>query len=148
MGHDKHHLTLIQSKLYRHLPASIQVYNSLALALSEDGIERTVVTKISDLPDRCSVVMFNLAESPKVVISMFCTDEAEDDLRKILLDNISWNVKINFAVSYLFSFLECRKLWLVSRKYYVQGLNEKYLQIVEGLVTQEVQRKWIYENVS
>ena len=108
MGQDKLQLTLIQSKLYRHLPASIQVYNSLALALSEDGIERKVVTKISDLPDRCSVVMFNLAESPKVVISMFCTDEAEDDLRKILLDNINWNVEIEFAVSYLFSFIECK----------------------------------------
>ena len=50
------------------------------------------------------MTLFGLAIGLSVVISMFCTDEAEDDLRKILLDNINWNVEIEFAVSYLFSF--------------------------------------------
>ena len=85
----------IRRKLSRHLPASIQAYNSVVLAMSDDGIERRVVSTA----DHCSVVVLNRGQAGRVMISMFSSSEADDDLRKLLEENIDWTEEIEFVVS-------------------------------------------------
>ena len=91
------YLENIRRKLSPHLPASIQAYNSVVLAMSDDGIERRVVSA----PDllQCSVLVFNREQAGRVMISMFSSSEADDDLRKLLEENIDWSEFLAFVVS-------------------------------------------------
>ena len=85
----------IRRKLSRHLPASTQAYNSVVLAMSDDGIERRVVSTA----DHCSVAVLNREQPSGLMISMFSSSEADDDLRKLLEENIDWTEEIEFVVS-------------------------------------------------
>ena len=88
----------IRTKLIPFLPASIQAYNSVVLAMSDDDIERRVVSTPD--PDQCSVVVLTREnQAGRVMISMFSSSEADDDLRKLLEENIDWTEEIEFVVS-------------------------------------------------
>ena len=91
------YLENIRRKLSPHLPASIQAYNSVVLALSDDGIERRVVSAPDQL--QCSVLVLNREQACRVMISMFSSSETDDDLRKLLEENIDWTEEIDFVVS-------------------------------------------------
>ena len=91
------YLESISRKLTAHLPASIQAYNSVMLALSDDGIERRVVSAPDQL--QCSVLVLNREQACRVMISMFSSSDADDDLRKLLEENIDWTEEIEFVVS-------------------------------------------------
>ena len=98
MRQDIEELRLIKLKLFRNLPASILMYNSVGLLLSEDGIQRSVVS--SNLQRKTfAIILLDMAESPKVVISMYCTPGAEYILKEILEQNVDWKEEIEFAVS-------------------------------------------------
>ena len=49
MTQDNQYLTDIREKLFKYLPACIQVYNSVVLAQSQDGIHREIVREGSSL---------------------------------------------------------------------------------------------------
>ena len=99
MRQDEETLRLIKQKLLQCLPASVQLFNAVGLALSGDGINRTFIT--SDLrQERFAIISLDMAESPKVLISMYCTAEAEGLLKEILQENVDWKKKIELAVSY------------------------------------------------
>ena len=106
------YLENIKRKLSPYLPASIQAYNSVVLALSDDGIERRVVSTQDQL--QCSVLVLNRELPSGVMISMFSSSEAEDDLRKLMEENIDWSEEIDFVVSLtkelgtVLSHLDCR----------------------------------------
>ena len=94
------YLENIRRKLSPPLPASIQAYNSVVLALSDDGIERRVISAPDQL--QCSVLsvlVLNREQACRVMISMFSSSEADDDLRKLLEENIDWTEEIDFVVS-------------------------------------------------
>ena len=95
MEGDPDNLENIRRKLRPHLPASIQAYNSVVLAMSDDGIERRVVSTA----DHCSVAVLNREQPSGLMISMFSSSEADDDLRKLLEENINWTEEIDFVVS-------------------------------------------------
>ena len=103
MEETQDYLESIARKLTTHLPASIQAYNSVMLALSDDGIERRVVSTPDihhDLHDHsCSVLVLNRSEAGKVIVSMFSARDADDDLRNLLEENIDWSEEIEFVVS-------------------------------------------------
>ena len=92
------YLESISRKLTAHLPASIQAYNSVMLALSDDGIERQVVST-PDQQHSCSVLVLNRGEAGRVIVSMFSASDGDDDLRTLLEENIDWSEEIEFAVS-------------------------------------------------
>lgn len=92
------YLESISRKLTAHLPASIQAYNSVMLALSDDGIERRVVST-EDQQHSCSVLVLNRGEAGRVIVSMFSASDGDDDLRNLLEENINWSEEIEFAVS-------------------------------------------------
>ena len=97
MEENPDYLENLRRKLSTHLPASIQAYNSVVLALSDDGIERRVVSAPDQL--QCSVLVLNREQACRVMISMFSSSETEDDLRKLLEENIDWSEEIEFVVS-------------------------------------------------
>ena len=90
------YLENLRRKLSPHLPASIQAYNSVSLALSDDGIERRVVSTPDQL--QCSVLVLNRGPGA-VRISMFSSSDADDDLKKLLEENIDWSEFLAFVVS-------------------------------------------------
>ena len=91
------YLENIRRKLSPHLPASIKAYNSVVLALSDDGIERRVVSAPDQL--QCSVLVLNRAQPSGVMISMFSSSDSDGDLGKLLEENIDWTEEIEFVVS-------------------------------------------------
>ena len=90
------YLENIRRKLSLHLPASIHAYNPVVLALSDDGIDRQIVSAPDIL--QCSVLVLHRGPA-EVMISMFSSSEADDDLRKLLEENINWTEEIDFVVS-------------------------------------------------
>ena len=77
------------------------------------------------------------------MISMFSSSEADDDLRKLLEENIDWTEEIEFVVSFV---KELGTTVLTG----LQGLNQRYLGLVESLAPDDatISSKWIYETVS
>ena len=88
----------IRTKLIPFLPASIQTYNSVVLAMSDDDIERRVVSTPD--PDQCSVVVLTREnQAGGVMISMFSSSDSDGDLGNLLEENIDWTEEIEFVVS-------------------------------------------------
>ena len=88
----------IRTKLIPFLPASIQAYNSVVLAMSDDDIERRVVSTPD--PDQCSVVVLTREnQAGGVMISMFSSSDSDGDLGNLLEENIDWTEEIEFVVS-------------------------------------------------
>ena len=52
-------------------------------------------------PENVAVVLIDRLETPRLNITMFSTNEGEEDLKKILLGNLDWAQEIEFAVSSL-----------------------------------------------
>ena len=88
------YLESISRKLTPHLPASVQAYNSVMLARSDDGIEKRVVSS----PDHNSVLVLNREDPGRLIVSMFSASEDDGDLRNLLQENIDWTEEIEFVV--------------------------------------------------
>ena len=79
------------------LPASLQIINTLVLCCSPDGHMKTVLTSPVSRPAELAV---DRTESPKEIISMFSTEQGEQNLRQILEQQLDWGLEIDFNVSY------------------------------------------------
>ena len=89
------YLESISRKLTPHLPASVQAYNSVMLARSDDGIEKRVVSST----DHISVLVLNREDPGRLIVSMFSASEDDGDLRNLLEENIDWTEFLAFVVS-------------------------------------------------
>ena len=94
-------LLKIKNALKRHLPRSIQLYNIIVCELSQDDIERKVFVNDDLDDDNIAIVVINKLECPKNIISLYCTDNCTDNLRGLILENISWGVNLEFEVKTL-----------------------------------------------
>ena len=82
------------------LPASLQIINTLVLCSSPDGHMKTVLTSPVSRPAELAVVVVDRTESPKEIISMFSTEQGEQNLRQILEQQLDWGLEIDFNVRY------------------------------------------------
>ena len=94
-------LLQLKTTLEQHLPESLQILNVVILTNAEDGINRTVIVNDNFDTENVAVVVIDHLEAPRLNITMFSSTEGEEDLKKILLDNLDWGQEIEFAVSNL-----------------------------------------------
>ena len=91
-------LVKIKSALKKHLPSSIQLYNIIVCEISQDGIERRVFVNEDLNEENIAVVVINKLESPKNIISLYCTDNCTEQLRILIKENVSWGANNEFEV--------------------------------------------------
>ena len=82
------------------LPSSIQLYNIIACQLSNDGIERKIVVNEDFSEEKIALMVVNRLEAPKLIVSLFCTDNCQEVLREYLVENIDWNGCQEFEVKF------------------------------------------------
>jgi len=102
------------------LPASLQIINTLVLCSSPDGHMKTVLTSPVSRPAELAVVVVDRTESPKEIISMFSTEQGEQNLRQILEQQLDWGLEIDF-----------------------NGLTERQIRILQELHGDHAD--WIYQ---
>ena len=97
---DNESLQELRKKLVKLLPNSIQVYNLVTLALSDDGIERKVIVSDDnkDDIDTLAVIVVNRIESPKESVTLYCRRGGLANIKKLLRENIDLDREITFAV--------------------------------------------------
>ena len=97
---DNESLQELRKKLVKLLPNSIQVYNLVTLALSDDGIERKVIVSDDnkDDIDTLAMIVVNRIESPKESVTLYCRTGGLANIKKLLRENIDLNREITFAV--------------------------------------------------
>ena len=96
----KVNLTGLKTILEQLLPESLQILNVVILTIAEDGIGRDVIVNENFGIDNVAVVVVDHLEAPRLNITMFSSEEGEQDLRNILLKNVDWTLELEFAVSY------------------------------------------------
>ena len=89
----------LRAVLEPSLPESLQIINTLFLSCSEDGHMKTVLTSMVSRPTELAVVVVDMTESPKEIISMLSTEKGELNLRKILEQQLDWGLEREFVVS-------------------------------------------------
>ena len=94
-------LLQLKTTLEQHLPESLQILNVVILTIAVDGINRTVIVNDNFDTENVAVVFIDRLETPRLNITMFSSTEGEEDLKKILLQNLDWRQEIEFAVSNL-----------------------------------------------
>ena len=85
----------------QHLSEPLQILNVVILTNAEDGINRTVIVNDNFDTEKVAEVVIDHLEAHRLNITMFSSTEGEEDLKKILLDNLDWRQEIEFAVSNL-----------------------------------------------
>ena len=93
-------LLKIKTILENLLPSSLQLYNIIVCHLSDDGVERQIEV-IDDIhEDRIAMIVINKLESPKIIVSMFCTEDCQEELKDLLIKHIKWNDNHEFEVTF------------------------------------------------
>jgi len=86
----------LRAALEQLLPESLQIINCLVLCCSPDGHMKTVLTSPVSRPAELAVVVVDRTESPKEIVSMFSTEQGEQNLRQILEQQLDWGLEIDF----------------------------------------------------
>merc|ERR1711892_1273440 len=116
----KVNLIRLKTILEELLPESLQILNVVILTIAEDGIGRDVIVNENFGIDNVAVVVFDHLEAPRLNITMFSSEEGEQDLRNILLKNVDWTLELEFA-----------------------GLTDNHIDIIKGLCDHRSD-SWIY----
>lgn len=92
-------LIRLKTTLEQLLPESLQILNVVILTIASDGIDRTVIVNDNFNVENVAIVVFDRLETPRLNITMFSTFKGEQDMRKLLVENLDWEKEIEFAVS-------------------------------------------------
>ena len=131
-------LLKIKTVLENLLPSSIQLYNIIVCHLADDGVERQIEV-IDDIhEDRIAMIVINKLESPKIIVSMFCTEDCQEELKDLLIKHIKWNRSHEFEVT----FSKSNRFPKYCGKFF-QGADEKHLEILREISEPEVNKNWM-----
>ena len=92
-------LNKVKCVLENLLPSSIQLYNIIVSMLSGDGLDREVFVNDDFEHNNVAILISNKLESPKIIYSMFCTKNAENQLELLVKQNVCWTVHDELKVS-------------------------------------------------
>ena len=96
---DRATLVNLKGVLENLLPSSIQLYNIIVCELSNDGIDRNIIVNDNFSEEKIALMVLNRLEAPKLIVSLFCTDNCKEVLRGFLVDNIDWEDSTEFGVT-------------------------------------------------
>ena len=92
-------LNKVKCVLKNLLPSSIQLYNIIVSMLSGDGLDREVFVNDDFEEKNVAILISNKLESPKIIYSMFCTKNAENQLELLVKQNVCWTFHDELKVS-------------------------------------------------
>ena len=90
-------LLRLKTVLEQHLPESLQIMNVIILSIADDGINRTVFVNDNFNTENVAVMVMDRLETPRLNITMFSSTGGEEDLKKILLENLDWTQEMEFG---------------------------------------------------
>ena len=89
----------IKNVLQNFLPSSIDLYNIIVCELSGDEIEREILVNEDIAQDKVAIRVILKIESPKMIFSMYSTDNCKEILKEFLRKKVDWSQKNEFRVS-------------------------------------------------
>ena len=104
----------IKNILEIFLPSSIDLYNIIVCELSRDGIEREFLVNEDIAQDKIAILVILKIESPKMIFTMYSTENCKDILKEFLREKVDWSQKNEFRVSRYIGTLYLNNQYLLS----------------------------------